>query len=53
LSLVCVAESVEMLCTNVSYRARLNVVIANIIALSVQNGGLGMVVCNYQLSDFA
>lgn len=41
-----------MLCTNVLYHARFTVVIANIMAFSVQNGEPGMKICNYQLSDF-
>jgi hypothetical protein len=51
LPLVCGLESGEMFCANVYYHARLTVVIANIIACSVQNGEPGMEVCNYQLSD--
>jgi hypothetical protein len=49
LSLVCGLESGEMLRVNVYYHARLTVVIANIVACSVQNGEPGMEVCNYQL----
>lgn len=50
---MCVAESGEMLRTNFLHHARLNVVIVNNIALSVQNGEPGMEVFNYQLSGFA